>query len=237
MRFWISLCVGIALSATVHAQWSLPEDTMLTRWGKKVSPENAWREYPRPQFRREDQWQNLNGLWKYAVNRQSHAPQQYDGDILVPYPIESALSGVQRMLEPEETLWYRRTFQHQTPDGHRTHLLFEAVDYECTVVINGKEVGSHVGSSDPFKFDITDVLRDGENELVVRVIDRTAPSQTLGKQTLEPKGIYYTRVSGIWQTVWLEDVPERHFRMVKMKPRIAEGTLRVLPTLSGQPLE
>ena len=237
MRFWISLCVGIALSATAQAEWSLPEDTMLTRWGKTVSPENAWREYPRPQFRREDKWQNLNGLWEYAVNRESHAPQQYDGEILVPYPIESALSGVQRLLEPEETLWYRRTFQHRTPDGHRTHLLFEAVDYECTVFVNGKEVGSHVGSSDPFKFDMTDVLRDGENELVVRVIDRTAPSQTLGKQTLQPKGIYYTRVSGIWQTVWLEDVPERHFRMVKMKPRIAEGTLRVLPTLSGEPLE
>ena len=164
-------------------------------------------------------------------------PQDYQGDILVPFPVESALSGVQRLLAPDETLWYRRMFRHQTRGGHRTHLHFEAVDYECTVYINGKDIGSHKGSSDPFTFDITDALQPGDNQLAVSVVDQTAPSQTLGKQSLQPKGIYYTRVSGIWQTVWLEDVPERHFHMVKMKPRIAEGTLRVLPTLEGAAVE
>jgi beta-galactosidase/beta-glucuronidase len=236
MRFCCCLIL-LTLASAVHGQWKVSPGTMMTRWGKQVTPQNVWQEYPRPQFRREENWKNLNGLWQYGINQKSQIPQVYQGDILVPFPVESALSGVQRLLSPDETLWYRRVFQHQTPKGHRTHLHFEAVDYECTVYLNGMRIGSHRGSSDPFKFDITDSLQSGENELVVSVMDPTAPSQTLGKQSLKPKGIYYTRVSGIWQTVWLEDVPARHFRMVKMKPRIAEGTLRVLPTLEGEPLK
>jgi beta-galactosidase len=225
------------MASVASAEWKVSPEAMVTRWGKQVTPQNAWQEYPRPQFRRDENWENLNGLWKFAISQNGAMPHDYQGDILVPFPIESALSGVQRLLAPDETLWYRRMFTHQTRGGHRTHLHFEAVDYECTVYLNGKKIGSHKGSSDPFKFDITDALRPGDNELTVSVIDQTAPSQTLGKQSLKPKGIYYTRVSGIWQTVWLEDVPQRHFRMVKMKPRIAESTLRVLPTLEGKPLE
>ena len=236
MRTVVGLGVLVMVASSVSAEWTIPDDAMVTRWGRTVTPENAWQEYPRPQFRREQNWENLNGLWDYAVNQSREIPEQFDGQILVPYPVESVLSGVGRLLEPHETLWYHRSFKHETPQGHQTHLHFEAVDYQCVVYLNGKKVGSHVGSSDPFKFDVTNELRKGNNELVVRVVDRTAPSQTLGKQTLNPKGIYYTRVSGIWQTVWLEDVPERHFRMVKMKPRITEGTLRVLPTLAGEPL-
>ena len=225
------------LASAASGEWKVSPEAMLTRWGKQVTPQNAWQEYPRPQFRREENWKNLNGLWQYGVHKSDQIPNVYQGDILVPFPLESALSGVRRLLAPDETLWYRRMFQHQTPKGHRTHLHFEAVDYECTVYLNGIKIGSHKGSSDPFKFDITDALQPGDNDLAVSVTDKTAPSQTLGKQALNPKGIYYTRVSGIWQTVWLEDVPERHFRMVKMKPRIAEGTLRVLPTLEGEPLK
>ena len=234
MRMFSCFLLACMVS-TVSGEWKIPPDAMMTRWGKRVTPENVWQEYPRPQFRREQNWRNLNGLWQYGINK-SDRPPVFDGEILVPFAVESALSGVRRLLQPDETLWYRRNLRHQTPEGHRTHLHFEAVDYACTVYLNGAEVGSHTGSSDPFKFDITQALRSGDNELVVRVIDRTAPSQTLGKQALKPKGIYYTRVSGIWQTVWLEDVPNRHFRMVKMKPRITEGTLRVLPTLQGTPL-
>ena len=236
MRFCCCF-IFVILASAASGEWKVSPNAMMTRWGKQVNPQNAWQEYPRPQFRREKNWKNLNGLWQYGINQANRIPQAYQGDILVPFAVESALSGVQRLLAPDETLWYRRILRHQTPAGHRTHLHFEAVDYECTVYLNGATIGSHKGSSDPFKFDITNSLQAGENELVVNVIDRTDPSQTLGKQSLKPKGIYYTRVSGIWQTVWLEDVPERHFRMVKMKPRIAEGTLRVLPTLDGEPLE
>lgn len=236
MRYCCCLILGI-LATVADGEWKVPQGVMMTRWGKQVTPQNAWREYPRPQFRREDKWKNLNGLWQYSVGRQSRIPEVYQGEILVPFPLESALSGVKRLLEPGETLWYRRTFRHETPAGHRTHLHFEAVDYACRIYLNGTDIGSHLGSSDPFQFDITSALRAGENELIVSVIDETAATQTLGKQSLKPKGIYYTRVSGIWQTVWLEDVPARHFRMVKMKPRIAEGTLRVLPTLAGEPLK
>ena len=227
----------VGLCSVSRAQWALPEDAMLTRWGKQVTPQNAWQEYPRPDFRREQHWKNLNGLWDYAINNSPDPPTSYDGKILVPFAIESALSGVGRLLEPDETLWYRRDVEHQTPAGRRTLLHFEAVDYDCTVFVNGTEVGRHVGSSDTFHFDITDALKGGTNELAVKVIDKTAPEQTLGKQTLKPRGIYYTRVSGIWQTVWIEDVPERHIAMVKMKPRIGEGTLRVLPTLNGKPID
>ncbi len=237
MRTCLPIVCLMVICPMVSAQWTLPDDVMLTRWGKKVSPDNAWPEYPRPQFRRQDKWKNLNGLWDYAVVKGTEKPSSYDGRILVPFAIESALSGVGHLLSPDETLWYRRTLEHSTPAGHRTLLHFEAVDYECTVFVNGTEIGKHVGSSDPFRFDITAALKSGSNDLIVRVVDRTAPEQTLGKQTLEPKGIYYTRVSGIWQTVWLEDVPNRHIAMVKMKPRISEGTLRVLPTLSGKPIE
>ena len=227
----------IAFGLSAQAQeWEKPSGGMLTRWGKQVTPDNAWQQYPRPQFKR-DRWVNLNGLWDYAVVSGGEPPATFAGKILVPFAIESALSGVGQRLDPSQTLWYRRTIDHQTPEGHRTLLHFEAVDYECTVFVNGNEVGKHVGSSDHFRFDITHALQPGDNELLVRVIDKTAPEQTLGKQSLEPKGIYYTRVSGIWQTVWLEDVPDRHIAMVKMKPRIKEGTLRVLPTLAGTPVD
>ncbi|NND98701.1 MAG: glycoside hydrolase family 2 [Pirellulaceae bacterium] len=223
-------------AAVTGTKWKLPSDTMMTRWGRDLTADNVWTEYPRPQFVRADKWRSLNGLWKYAITH-GPSPKAFKDEILVPFPIESALSGVQHLLEPDEVLWYQRELKHQTPAGHRTKLHFEAVDYETIVYINGAEVGRHVGSSDPFSFDITDRLAGDTNTLLVKVIDKTATTQTLGKQKLSPKGIYYTRVSGIWQSVWIEDVPSRHIAMVKMKPRIKEGTLRVLPTLGGQKIE
>ncbi len=234
MRHTIALLI-VATTAIANAQWQVPDDAMLTRWAKQVAPDNVWAEYPRPQFIREGKWKNLNGLWDYAITKKEQ-PESFDGKILVPFSIESALSGVGHLLQPDEVLWYHRKLEHQTPKGHRTHLRFEAVDYETVVFVNGTEVGRHIGSSDPFSFDITDALKAGTSSLLVKVIDKTASNQTLGKQALKPKGIYYTRVSGIWQTVWLEDVPVRNIASVKMKPRIKEGTLRVLPTLGGTPI-
>lgn len=209
--------------------------TMWTRWGKKVTPANAWGEYPRPGLVRAD-WTNLNGTWNYTVTKSRKRPRKFDGPILVPFAIEAPLSGVEHLLEPDEVLWYRRTFQAQVAPENRLLLHFEAVDYETEVFVNGRSVGTHVGSNDPFTFDITDSVSDGENELIVRVVDQTSITQTRGKQTLTPKGIYYTRVSGIWQTVWMETVPARYIASIKMKPRLYNQTLRVLPTLAGTPL-
>ena len=229
--------------AETNAQdWKIPENSMLTRWGKSVSPSDAWTEYPRPGLTRTE-WTNLNGLWDYAVvdaNSTSEArrfPNRPDGKILVPFAIESPLSGVGHLLKPGEVLWYRRSFEYQSRPGRRLLLHFEAVDYQADVYVSGKHVGSHTGSSDPFTIDITDRCQPGRNELTVRVVDKTGRDQTVGKQKLKPKGIYYTRVSGIWQTVWLESVPERHIASIKMKPRLYNGTLRVLPTLVGPPIQ
>lgn len=236
MRLTLIL-VCLLSSATVNAQWQPVADKMLTRWGKQLAPETAWSEYPRPGLVRES-WVNLNGLWEYAISSSpDRIPDSFSGQILVPFAIEAPLSGVGHLLQPDEVLWYRRSIDPPRHKGHRTILHFEAVDYDSEVFINGRSVGKHIGSSDPFSFDITDALQDERNELVVRVIDKTAVPQTRGKQKLEPKGIYYTRVSGIWQTVWMESVPERRIKSIKMKPRLADGTLRVLPTLTGPPLE
>lgn len=211
---------------------------MMTRWGKAVTAENVWREYPRPQFKRPGKWKSLNGIWRYSVTDTDQRPAKFDGEILVPFAVESRLSGVQKMLQPHQWLWYQRSLKHRTPVGHRTMLHFEAVDYETTVWVNDTLVGTHTGSSDPFSFDITDALKQetAASKIVIKVKDATADDQTLGKQSLTPKGIYYTRVSGIWQSVWIEDVPVRHISRVKLKPRLHASTLRVLPTVSGPPV-
>src|SRR4051812_31877488 len=200
----------------------------MTKWGKEVKPENAWKEYPRPQMARND-WLNLNGLWDYAVTTQgAEAPAKWDGQILVPFPIESALSGVGKHLTSKQTLWYRRTFE--VPAGwkdRRVLLHFEAVDWEAEVGVNGQFVGGHTGGSDPFSFDITDALKEGKNELQVRVWDPTdAAAQPRGKQVSKPGGIWYTPVSGIWQTVWLEPVAEGALARVVPVPDLDTGTVR-----------
>jgi beta-galactosidase/beta-glucuronidase len=215
------------------ADWQPVAGKMMTRWGRALTPENAWREYPRPQLERAA-WQNLNGLWDYAITAKDAAqPSAWEGKILVPFAVESALSGVGRMLEPEQSLWYRRTFEHVPTTGQRLVLNFEAVDYHAKVWVNGREVGEHIGGSTPFSFDITAALQSGANELVVRVWDATGGAQLRGKQTLKPEGIWYTRVSGIWQTVWLEPVAERYVADVKITTSIKPATITVAPQLAG----
>lgn len=149
----------------------------MTRWAKQVSPENALPEYPRPQMIR-PQWQNLNGLWECTVTAKDAAmPQRFENKILVPYPIESALSGIKKPLRPEDRLWYRRSIlKPSLKDVKRVLLHFGAVDWEATVYINGKQVGSHKGGYNPFTFDITNELKDQSNELVVSVWDPTDTS-------------------------------------------------------------
>lgn len=192
---------------------------MYTRWGRDVG-DMPLDDYPRPQLRRPD-WLNLNGYWSYAVTSlRDSLPASWAGRIKVPFCIESALSEVQRRIEPDERLWYRRTFALR-PDTKQRYLLhFGAVDYACTIWVNGGLVGSHTGGFDPFSFDITDFLLDGDNEVVLAVADATSRSDQLrGKQHLTPQQIWYTPVTGIWQTVWLEWVPgEAHIDEVRLQP-------------------
>jgi hypothetical protein len=190
------------------ADWKAAPAPLMTKWGREITPDRTpWPEYPRPQLVRKD-WQNLNGLWDYAIVRKGSAtPAAWDGKILVPYPVESALSGVGKHPTEQQELWYRRTVDASAWKGNRVLLHFEAVDWETTVWLNGKALGTHRGMHDPFHFDITDALKDGQGELIVRVWDPTEKgSQPLGKQLSNPHGIWYTPVTGIWQTVWLEPV-------------------------------
>ena len=201
-------------------------------------------EHPRPQMTRPG-WVNLNGPWEYAIlAKEQPAPQNYSGQILVPYPVESLLSEVQKPLLPEQRLWYRRTFHDPRKEDcfapsvlamtGKVLLHFGAVDYECQVWVNGMPVGEHRGGYLPFTFDITRALREGENELVVAVWDPTDTGmQQRGKQVLKPKGIWYTAVSGIWQTVWLEAVPEISIESLKLTPDVGNQSLAVEVRLRG----
>ncbi|MFZ5880839.1 MAG: glycoside hydrolase family 2 protein [Chloroflexota bacterium] len=215
---------------------------MKTRW-TPAAP-TPLPEYPRPQLTRPD-WLNLNGEWDYAIlPKDAPAPKTFDGKILVPYPVESMLSGVQKSLLPGQRLWYRRIFPHPafgTPlpragegTGVRALLHFGAVDYECSIFLNGRPIGSHRGGYLPFTFDITDALSGGDNELTVSVWDPSDTGlQQRGKQVLQPKGIWYTPISGIWQTVWLELVPEVSIESLKLTPDLDGGSLTVEVQLRG----
>ncbi len=199
-------------------KWDNQPVNILTRWAKDVSPSNALKEYPRPQLLR-SKWTNLNGLWSYAITHKGAAkPSTWEGQILVPYPLESALSGVKKSLLPSQNLWYNRTFiKPAVKAGEKVILNFGAVDYEATVFVNGTQVGRHEGGYTEFSFDITSALKDGENEIVVKVFDPSGEGVgPHGKQVLKPENIYYTPTSGIWQTVWMEVVPAAHIENLKI---------------------
>ena len=221
---------AVLASASARAEWRPAQGPLQTRWAKDVKPTQALPEYPRPQMERGD-WQNLNGLWSYAiVAKDALLPKKSDGQILVPFPVESALSGVMKPLSPDQRLWYRRTFtvpRHW--QGQRVLLHFGAVDWETVVFVNGREQGRHRGGYDEFSFDITDALRAaGEQELMVGVWDPTDRGpQARGKQVLKPGGIMYTPTSGIWQTVWLEPVPVDHITSLKITPDVDDSSVRV----------
>ncbi len=188
--------------------WKIAENSLLTEWALKVDPLKPWPEYPRPDMVR-DKWLNLNGLWDYAITPRDSQPEKWDGKILVPYPVESALSGVKKRVSENENLWYRTNFKIPGSWKKGKILLnFEACDWETKVWIDGKEAGSHKGGYDPFSFEISGVLSDkNDHELLVRVWDPTDRGpQPRGKQVSNPGGIWYTPTTGIWQTVWLEPV-------------------------------
>ncbi len=200
-----------------------------TPWFDKVDRHLPLAEYPRPQFERKD-WICLNGEYDYAVTGDTaDAPKKYDGKILVPFSVESELSGVGKALLPEQRLWYRRKFTvGKEFSGKEALLHFGAVDWQCNVWVNGKLVGEHTGGYNPFTFNITDVITEGENELVVKVFDPTdAGHQQRGKQILVTKGFWYTATSGIWQTVWLEPVNRCRIDSLRLVPDIDEGVIRI----------
>lgn len=201
----------------------------MTRWAAQVGPTNAHPEYPRPQMVRPE-WLNLNGIWNYAVaSTGSAGVTNSEGTILVPFPIESALSGVKQSFDEKSVLWYQRRFSVPPAwRGQRIRLHFGAVDWETRVMINGREVGRHRGGYDGFSFDITDKLQwTGNEELVVAVTDPTEGDQPRGKQSRKPEGIFYTPTSGIWQTVWLEPVPEVCIDDINLTPDVDGQALRI----------
>ena len=218
------------------AQWQVAESPLMTRWTQEVGPGSAHPEYPRPQMVR-DEWLNLNGLWEYAIRpREEGRPAELDGQILVPFPVESALSGVMKRVGEDNRLWYQRHFTAaDRARGSRALLHFGAVDWHATVWVNGIQVGEHKGGYAPFTFDVTDALvDDGEQEIVIGVWDPTnAGFQPRGKQVNEPRGIWYTPVTGIWQTVWLESVPAASIAGLVMTPDIDAGVLRLRAAVRG----
>lgn len=214
---------------------TVPFQTDLTTvWGQQVTAENAWDEYPRPSLVRSE-WTNLNGNWDYVItsDQVNETPTSWDGKILVPFAVESKLSGVQRLLAPDEALWYRRTLTVSPKSDMKTLLNFEAVDYRCQVFVNGRLVGEHVGGNTPFSLDVSEAVKTGDNEVVVRVEDDTEATQLNGKQSLTPRGIWYTQVSGIWQSVWMEQVPNAYVSELDISTSVEDGTITVTPTLSG----
>ncbi|SEW21289.1 Glycosyl hydrolases family 2, TIM barrel domain [Chitinophaga sp. YR573] len=239
MRFFIQAIAFIIsiffigvyqVNAQNKISWKMQPIGISTRWADSVSPDHPLKEYPRPQMIRKNYWLNLNGLWQYKItDQESNIPTAFEGSILVPYPIESALSGVKKRLMPDQLLWYKRTFDKPKIKSNQKILLhFGAVDWKATVYINDKEVGVHTGGYTEFTFDITDKLIDGKNTILVKVYDPTDKGiGPHGKQVLNPGNIYYTPSSGIWQTVWLESVPNNYIKNFKLTPDVDKSQLLV----------
>ena len=234
MKKGISLLLLVLSQFAVQAQeksWSLVRERIVTPWAEQVDINAPLPEYPRPQLVRNDNWKNLNGLWNYTiVPKNQKATTKYEGKILVPFAVESALSGVGRRVGKDSVLWYQHNITVPTNmRGKKVLLHFGAVDWQTEVFVNGKSAGKHEGGFDPFSFDITKLLtRSGNQEIKVRVWDPTDDGpQPRGKQINKPDGIWYTPVTGIWQTVWLEAVPETYIESTKQTPDIDAKTLTV----------
>jgi beta-galactosidase/beta-glucuronidase len=231
----LAICLGpapgVGLTLTSAADWQPARGPLETRWAREVRPDRVHPEYPRPQLVR-DEWLNLNGVWQLAFPEVVEKPplgQTLPEKILVPFPVESALSGVMRHAD---RLWYRRTFRVRAAwmnASRRVLLHFGAVDWEARVWVNGKELRSHRGGYDGFSLDVTDaLLPEGDQELIVGVWDPTSDgTQPRGKQVLKPGGIYYTPTTGIWQTVWIEPVPTSSIQALKIVPDVDAAKVRV----------
>lgn len=226
-KLWMALALWGALAVQLHAQWKPVEGRISTQWSEQVNPDNVLPEYPRPIMERTE-WKNLNGLWDYAIiEKGKHTPSVFDGKILVPFAVESSLSGVGKTVGAEKELVYRRSFDVPSSwKGKRVLLHFGAVDWKTDVWVNDVKVGSHTGGFTPFSFDITEALQGKNNTLLVKVWDPTDKGyQPRGKQVSRPEGIWYTPVTGIWQTVWLEPVSESYIQDLRITPDIDNSLL------------
>jgi beta-galactosidase/beta-glucuronidase len=227
----LMLIAGMVMAQVAAATWHAAKAPLMTRWAKAVSPRNALPEYPRPQMVRKD-WLNLNGLWELSILADERGTVASNHQILVPYPVESALSGV---MERAERLRYHRTFEiPQAWAGQRVILHFGAVDWQAKVSINGAMVMEHEGGYDGFSVDITDHLTASKQDLVVEVFDPSdGGNQPRGKQVNKPGGIFYTPCTGIWQTVWLEPVPQSSIRQLIITPDVENSCLRLRVRVDG----
>lgn len=226
-KLWMVLALWGALAVQLHAQWKPVEGRISTQWSEQVNPDNVLPEYPRPIMERTE-WKNLNGLWDYAIiEKGKHTPSVFDGKILVPFAVESSLSGVAKTVGAEKELVYRRSFEVPSSwKGKKVLLHFGAVDWKTDVWVNDVKVGSHTGGFTPFSFDITEALQGKNNTLLVKVWDPTDKGyQPRGKQVSRPEGIWYTPVTGIWQTVWLEPVSESYIQDLRITPDIDNSLL------------
>jgi beta-galactosidase/beta-glucuronidase len=231
------LCAATLNSyAQTTAQWKPAEGRISTPWAAKVNPDAPLPEYPRPHLVR-NTWMNLNGLWDYSLQPQSSdaRPAGFDGKILVPFAVESSLSGVGKTVGKDSVLWYRRTVSlPKSFNGQKVLLHFGAVDWQADVYVNGQPAGTHKGGYDPFSFDITPHIKRGQQEIVVRVWDPTDDGpQPRGKQVKTPRSIWYTPVTGIWQTVWLEAVPQTYITETRQTPNLDNSQVTVRADVAG----
>lgn len=229
-KFLSALCASL-LVVQAFAQWKPAGDKIKTDWADRVNPQNVLPEYPRPIMERAD-WQNLNGEWEYAIRPRGEAePSAFDGSILVPFAVESSLSGVQKFVGEANELWYKRSFSVPAAwKGKEVLLHFGAVDWQADVFVDDVLIGSHVGGYTPFSLNVTPYLsaKSQRHKLVVRVWDPSDKGyQPRGKQVSNPEGIWYTPVTGIWQTVWLEPVNASHITTVKAIPDVDKRVMRV----------
>ena len=236
LRF-LAIAAFATLSVSSLQAWEMKQGPMMTSWAKNIDPANVMPEYPRPQMVRGN-WMNLNGVWdlrKASRNENYSSAFNYNQEILVPFPLESALSGVMEKSD-EQCYWYRRTFR--VPDnmkGKNILLHFGGVDWEAKVFVNGKEVGSHTGGYAPFYFDITEALNPSDDqEIAVYIYDNTgAEGQPTGKQSKNPEICWYTAVSGIWQTVWIESVEPSYISGLEMEPNLDNKRLYIVVNAEG----
>ena len=238
MKSFFYLVILCLLSFTLSAQnWKPVPGKISSPWAEKVDPSQPLPEYPRPQLVRNNNWKNLNGLWDYAIIPKKdniNFPKQWDGKILVPFAIESSLSGVGKTVGEESFLWYR-TVIDISKLKNTVLLHFGAVDWRTDVFVNGTIVGSHEGGFDPFTFDITTLLKKGsKQEIALRVWDPSDKGhQPRGKQVVKQSSIWYTPVTGIWQTVWVESVAQTHISSTKQTPNIDTKSLNILAQVNN----